>query len=423
MIIKKFLAKTEKEAIEMAKEELGSGAIVMNIKKVQPKGLSRLFVKGKVEVTAALDENIVYDAESGDREEKDSERAGARLDLTAPKFVPDIVADEHGEAQNEDAKNVAVIEEKLNSLQKMIEKQISEKVEEEKKHAVEEKDEKPSDEPEQQEAESKEKNKADACKDLIRKPMVQSEVESSIVDQLMGEIDRSLPKDAALDQILGAIYQKIILMTGQPYLLEDVEESGAKYVFLLGSTGVGKTTTVAKIASKLKLEKKMNIALVTADTYRIAAVEQLKTYANILSVPLSVVYRPEELGEMLEELDQYDLCLIDTAGCSHKNKEQLDELSRLLEQVPISKREVYLVLNAATKCSDLKQISDVYSKITDYSLIFTKLDETSSAGVMLNMRIHTNRPLSYVTWGQNVPDDIGKVDAQKIAKKLLGGKS
>ena len=85
MIIKKFLAKTEKEAIEMAKEELGPGAIVMNIKKVQPKGLSRLFVKGKVEVTAALDENIVYDAESGDREAKDPERAGARLDLTAPK--------------------------------------------------------------------------------------------------------------------------------------------------------------------------------------------------------------------------------------------------------------------------------------------------------------------------------------------------
>ena len=142
MIIKKFLAKTEKEAIEMAKEELGPGAIVMNIKKVQPKGLSRLFVKGKVEVTAALDENIVYDAESGDREAKDPERAGARLDLTAPKFVPDIVADEHAEVQNEDAKNVAVIEEKLNSLQKMIEKQISEKVDEEKKHAAEEKDEK-----------------------------------------------------------------------------------------------------------------------------------------------------------------------------------------------------------------------------------------------------------------------------------------
>lgn len=401
----------------MAKEELGAGAVVMNIKKIQPKGVSRLFVKGKVEVTAALDENIVYDANGEEKESKDSEQTGAKLDLTAPKFVPDIVADE-----NEESNNVAVIEEKLNSLQKMIEQQISEKVEEERKNAVEEKEEKKEDETVQKE-ESKEKSKADACKELIRKQMMQNEVDQSIIDQLMGEVDRSLPKDAALDQILGAIYQKIILMTGQPYLLEDVEESGAKYVFLLGSTGVGKTTTIAKIASKLKLEKKKNIALVTADTYRIAAVEQLKTYANILSVPLSVVYRPEELGEMIEELEQYDMCLIDTAGCSHKNKEQLDELSRLLDQIPISKREVYLVMNAGTKCSDLKQISDIYSKITDYSLIFTKLDETSSAGIMLNMRMHTNRPLSYVTWGQNVPDDIGMVDNQKIAKKLLGGKS
>ncbi len=101
----------------------------------------------------------------------------------------------------------------------------------------------------------------------------------------------------------------------------------------------------------------------------------------------------------------------------------MKELRSLLEQVPISKREVYVVMNAGTKYNDLKQIADVYSEITDYSLIFTKLDETSSAGIMLNMRMYTDRPLSYVTWGQNVPDDIGKVDAQKIAKKLLGGKS
>lgn len=266
-------------------------------------------------------------------------------------------------------------------------------------------------------------SKTDTCKELIRKQMIQNEVEQSIVDRLMDEIDSSLPKDASIDQILGAIYQKIILMTGQPYLIDKSSEQEPKYIFFLGSTGVGKTTTIAKIASRLKLNHKKNIVLVTADTYRIAAVEQLKTYANILAVPLHVVYNAGELGDLLEELAQYDLCLIDTAGCSHKNKEQMEELRSLLEQVPISKREVYVVMNAGTKYNDLKQIADVYSEITDYSLIFTKLDETSSAGIMLNMRMYTDRPLSYVTWGQNVPDDIGKVDAQKIAKKLLGGKS
>ena len=139
MIIKKFLAKTEKEAIEMAKEELGSGAIVMNIKKVQPKGLSRLFVKGKVEVTAALDEGTPYDADAGKAKKEQTAQTGARLDLSTPKFVPDIVANEETE---EDEKNVKVIEEKLNSLQKMIEKQISEKVQEEKKAAEERREEK-----------------------------------------------------------------------------------------------------------------------------------------------------------------------------------------------------------------------------------------------------------------------------------------
>lgn len=413
MIIKKFLAKTETEAIEMAKEELGSNAIVMNIKKVHPKGVAKFFVKSKVEVTAALEENIVYDTET----KKENEKAGVSLDLSAPKFVPDIVAGE----EDED-KNVAGIEEKLNSLQQMLEKQMSNK-EEIKVASEPEKEREEEREVPEAEPENEEIRKADACKELIRRQMLENEVAPSIADKLMDEIDSSLPRDAALNQILAAIYQKIILMTGQPYVLDKVIEDGPKYVFFLGSTGVGKTTTIAKLASKLKLEKKKNIALITADTYRIAAVEQLKTYANILSVPLSVVYSPAELGEIQEELNKYDVCLIDTAGCSHKNKEQLKDIRDLIEQIPISKREVYLVLNAGTKYSDLKDIADAYSDITDYSMIFTKLDETSSAGVMLNMKIYANRPLSYVTWGQNVPDDIGIVDAQKIAKKLLGGKS
>lgn len=238
---------------------------------------------------------------------------------------------------------------------------------------------------------------------------------------IMEDVNRSLPMNASLDQILASVYQKIILMLGQPYLIRPEVQGKPKFIFFLGSTGVGKTTTIAKIASKLKLEENKNIALVTADTYRIAAVEQLKTYANILSVPLKVIYSPKELGEAMEELSQYDFCLVDTAGRSHKSDEQIEDIRSLIEQIPIADRQVYLVLNAATKYKDLKEIASVYSKLSDYSIIFTKLDETSSAGAMLNMRIQTKCPLSYVTWGQNVPDDIGEVDAQKVAKKLLGG--
>ena len=415
MIIKKYLAKTETQAIEMAKEDLGSNAVVMNIKKISPKGLAKLFMKGKVEVTAAIDENVEY---------RSAEKNVAKETAETPRFIPDIVADDNAEAGKTDS-----IEEKLNSLQKMLEKQITEKDDSQSTTEVEQKEkvsfsEKKEEAEKKEEPVSKEEYKARACKDLIRKQMRQSEVEDEQIDAIMKEIDESLPKDAALDQILAAMYQKIILMLGQPYTLDQKQENkkGTKYVFFLGSTGVGKTTTIAKIASKLKLEKNKKVILATADTYRIAAVEQLKTYANILSVPLKVIYTPEELGEMKEEMEDYDICLIDTAGCSHRNKEQLKDIQKLLEQIPITSREVYLVLNAATKYRDLKEIADVYKELTDYSIIFTKLDETSSAGVMLNMRLYTKRPLSYVTWGQNVPDDIGKVDAQKIAKKLLGGK-
>lgn len=122
---------------------------------------------------------------------------------------------------------------------------------------------------------------------------------------------------------------------------------------------------------------------------------------------------------MAEDLEEYDVCLVDTAGRSHKNKEQIEDIRNLIEQVPISDRQVYLVLNAGTKYRDLLEIANVYAGLTDFAIIFTKLDETSSSGVMLNLKVKTKCPLSYVTWGQNVPDDIGKVDAQKVAKELL----
>ena len=163
------------------------------------------------------------------------------------------------------------------------------------------------------------------------------------------------------------------------------------------------------------------MALVTSDTYRIAAVEQLKTYANILGVPLKVVYSSEEVEAIMEELEKYDLVLIDTAGRSHNNKEQREDLHRLLKVVPEQEREVFLVLSATTKYRDLVKISQSYSEITKYSLIFTKLDETDAIGNIFNIRMLTGAPLSYMTWGQNVPDDIGKADAQKMAKQLLGG--
>ena len=161
--------------------------------------------------------------------------------------------------------------------------------------------------------------------------------------------------------------------------------------------------------------------MITSDTYRIAAVEQLRTYANILGIPLSVVYTKEELEEEKEKYADYDVVLIDTAGRSHRNEEQQKDLRELVNIVDQEQREVFLVLSATTKYKDLKRITGTYNVINDYSVIFTKLDETVCIGNILNVKLLTNAPLSYTTWGQNVPDDFGNIDAQSIAKKLLGG--
>ncbi len=129
------------------------------------------------------------------------------------------------------------------------------------------------------------------------------------------------------------------------------------------------------------------------------------------------------MEKVREELRGFDLVLVDTAGRSHNNQGQKEDLNNILKTVPDSDKEIFLVLSATTKYKDLVKIANTYSEICKYNLIFTKLDETDTIGNIFNMHILTGAPLSYTTCGQNVPNDIGKIDAQKIAKQLLGGNS
>ena len=149
--------------------------------------------------------------------------------------------------------------------------------------------------------------------------------------------------------------------------------------------------------------------------------EQLKIYANILSVPVEVIYEVNELKDTIEKFSQYDLILVDTAGRSHKNLEQCQDVKDLISSISEYEKEVYLVLSATTKYKDMQKIVDTYSDISDCRLIFTKLDETSAYGNILNMKLKTELSLSYATYGQDVPDDISIMDPQMIAKQLLGG--
>ena len=402
MIIKKFQAGTETEAIMLAKEELGKEAIVMNIKTVKPKGLYKFLKKASVEITAAVDDNVSYNNE---------DRIIAEIQKLKKSEPPKEVTkeyDSHKEVLSEEKEvvtrqNESAIEQKLNDLQQLLEEQIKiNKSDERKEEDVEE------------------NSKNIACIQLIYNQLINNEVDEKYANQIIGEIERNIKKDASVDNVLSSIYQKIILKIGQTKTIE-INENQPKYIFFLGPTGVGKTTTIAKIASNLTLKKKLKVALVTSDTYRIAAVEQLKTYANILGLPLKVVYNEEEMKEAKKDLSSFDIVLIDTAGRSHQNEEQKQDVINLISTVPEEEREVYLVLSATTKYKDLIKIAEAYKDSIHYNLIFTKLDETDCIGNIFNIKMLTGAPLSYTTWGQNVPDDIGKINAQSIAKKLLGG--
>lgn len=256
---------------------------------------------------------------------------------------------------------------------------------------------------------------------ILYNTLIKNEVNEKYVNQILDEVEKFIRPGNSVDTILSNVYQKLILRFGQPRTIE-LSNKKPKVVFFIGPTGVGKTTTIAKIASKYKVEYNKNIAFITADTYRIAATEQLQVYANILEAPMSIVYSEHELNEKLEKFAGYDLVFVDTAGFSHKNESQREDMKRLLQGLDEQyAKEVYLVLSATTKYKDLLDIVDIYREITDYKLIFTKLDETTTYGNILNVKLYSKADLSYVTNGQNVPDDIEVFDTQKIVKQLLGG--
>ena len=165
------------------------------------------------------------------------------------------------------------------------------------------------------------------------------------------------------------------------------------------------------------------MAFLTADTYRIAATEQLRIYANILDAPMSIIYTPEEMNDAIARVSEYDLVFVDTAGFSHRNEAQCQDMKKLIDGLDEAyEKEVYLVLSATSKYKDLLEIADTYREIANYKLIFTKLDETITYGNILNIKLYSGAKLSYMTSGQNVPDDIEVFDTQKIVKQLLGGR-
>ncbi|MCM1309143.1 MAG: flagellar biosynthesis protein FlhF [Butyrivibrio sp.] len=412
MIVKKYTGSSETEAVMKARDELGPGAVVLNVRNMKQRGIAKLFKKDFVEITAALEErDFEQNVNSKKPTFSQARDEAVQKQAQAPRI--DLRADDKAAAPTVSGRQAETIEHKLDSLHDMLRNQMV-KEEEAPREAKEE----PS-----ATGPGRENTANFKSLKLIYNKLIENEVDEKYANAIINDIESSLKKESNLDSILASVYQKIILKLGEPI---DIEKNGRhKAVFFVGPTGVGKTTTIAKLASNVKIEQNCKVAMITADTYRIAAVEQLNTYANILDVPVSVIYSPAEITEALEDLSDYEMVFIDTAGRSHKNEEQRGELIEMIENVRNSFEDIeviiFLVLSVTTKYRDIISICDAYKELKGYRLLFTKLDETNSLGNILNIKLYTQEPLSYMTYGQNVPDDIERADVQKLAKSLLGG--
>ena len=381
MTINKFQGKTKEEAIEKAKAEFGPNAVIMNVKEVRPKGFFGIFASSTYEVTAAIEEKESFSSSMNTMTSTTKVRENINLAADEELAIPQPMRTPAREEVKKEApvtkssiekfppiNETSVSEyayttekqfkERLDNLSELLEQKLSNTVQEDMVNTT--------------------SSQEMSFIRMVYSTLLKNEVNEKYVNQIMDEVEKYVRPGNNVDLILPNIYQKLVLKFGQP---KTIELSGKKpnVVFFIGPTGVGKTTTIAKIASKYKVEYNRKVAFITADTYRIAATEQLRVYANILDAPMSIVYSVAEINEEIEKYNDYDLIFVDTAGFSHKNEQQRNDTKRLLDGVSEEyRKEVYLVLSATTKYPDLLDIVDIYKEISDYKLIFTKLDETSA---------------------------------------------
>lgn len=249
--------------------------------------------------------------------------------------------------------------------------------------------------------------------------LIEAEVDETIarewVDEIRRDADARTIADAALMKV-----RVIELLEGEIKVAGPIatEPGRSRVVALVGPTGVGKTTTIAKLAANYRLREKRRVGLITVDTYRVAAVEQLRTYADIIDLPMEVVATPREMREAVARMSHLDLVLMDTAGRSPRDEVKIQELKSMLEEAEPD--EVHLVLSSAAGAKSLVSTAEKFAGVGTTALVLTKLDEAHSLGHLVSLVRECRLPVSYLTDGQNVPDDIQVAQRGAMAERLLG---
>jgi len=380
MLVKRYHARDMQQAMDTVIKELGSDAVILNSRKVRKKGFKNLFRKPVMEVMVAYDP--------------------ANVPAVKKLGVASGAANAEKSQKEQKGKPVPVSSEQLERLDKRIDSidsMLSDFIE--KFSFV--KREITYDFPEEVQA--------------LMLHMIENQVREELAHILAKETELMLRKqpDSNADEILEHLVLEQ-LGRAEPILHKKFTQ---KVILVLGPTGVGKTTTIVKLAADFSVKQKKKIGIINTDTFRIGAQEQLQTYADILGVPLQVVYWVDELEGALESMSDRDIIFVDTAGKrpgDDQHKKDLLDIVRILKP-----EDTLLCLSATTGFASVKEMVDTYGFVDDYRLMITKLDETKYRGSILNISWYAQKPLAYVTTGQNVPDDIEIVDVESIAKQII----
>lgn len=363
MKIKRYIGNTTHEAMEKVRRELGSDAVILHTRNVKGSGIFKFFKKSLVEIVAAYE---------------DTNRVNEQN-------IP------HEYTKYKDFNINSKLENEINNIKNMVESVVN----------------------------TLDTNKSQLPNELSKylDSLVMQGVDNEVAFQILNKINQQINiRNKDNKQIREIITYSINDYIGDPSPI--IFDGSQKIIFFVGPTGVGKTTTLAKIAAHFSLDKKCSVGMITADTYRIAAVEQLKVYAEIMNIPLRVVYEMKDIYKSMSNFRNMDIILIDTAGRNHRNQKQIDELRELIDTV--NNKEVHLVINTSTDFETIKEIINSYNFIKDFKIIFSKIDEARVIGNILNTKFYFPNAISYFTTGQNVPDDIEIPNIKKLNMALIG---
>lgn len=392
MKVKRFEASTMREAIMKVKRELGSEAVILHTRKYDRPEFFGLRRRNFVEIIAGTD--IPGDGNTATKSN------GAAARPSSKKAAPTPRQKSAASSHNNETQEVQNLKKELSDMKNSLQALLQQR--------------------QQETTESNVSPYPRIFGDIYLK-LVENEVDEVLAQDIIRSLDGALDQEAKEDEkavysALGKQLRRLIKVSGAINLASTAGQT--KTVAFVGPTGVGKTTTVAKLATIFSLSQRKKVGIVTSDTMRIAAVEQIKVYSDIIGVPVQVVYNADDMKHAMDYFSDRDLVLIDTAGHSHWDTERINEIRDILAVCyPL---ELYLVLNAATRYRDMLDIARQFRALAYNHLVFTKLDETSCFGSLINMITKCNVGVSYLCYGQNVPGEIQAATVESLLGLTIG---